>query len=103
MERFDNTPSSTYMSLVSRVFSHSYVMLDWNCFGHLQSDLGETLGDAVDVGIEAAQEAGNIGLEAVQAAPKILEEKVEFAKGLGKTVEETSGVVKEVILETIDS
>ena len=69
---------------------------------NFQKDVGETIGDAIDVGIEATQEAANIGLEAVQAAPKILEEKVEFAQGLGKTVAESSGVVKEVILEILD-
>lgn len=56
----------------------------------------DTLGDALKVGTDATQEVARIGVKAVGAAPQILEEKVAFAQGVGKTIQETSGQVKQV-------
>ena len=53
-------------------------------------------GDAVQLGTDATEEAVKIGIKAINNVPKILEEKVSFAQGVGKTIEETSGQVKEV-------
>ena len=52
--------------------------------------------DAVQLGTDATEEAVKIGIKAINNVPKILEEKVSFAQGVGKTIEETSGQVKEV-------
>ena len=58
--------------------------------------MSETVGDALKVGSDAAQEATRIGIKAVGAAPEILERKVKFAQGLGKTIEESTGHVRQV-------
>merc|ERR1712088_73805 len=42
-------------------------------------------------------EVAKIGVKAIGAAPSILEQKIAFAQGFGKTVEETSGQVKQVV------
>ena len=52
--------------------------------------------DAVQLGTDATEEAVKIGIKAINNVPKILEEKVSFAQGVGKTIQETSGQVKEV-------
>ena len=48
------------------------------------------------VGTDAAQEAGRIGTEAVGEAPNILDKKVKFLQGLGQTLADTSGTVRQV-------
>jgi len=55
----------------------------------------ETLNDVLKVGTDATGEAAKIGVKAIGAAPSILEQKVAFAQGFGKTVQETSGQVKQ--------
>jgi len=55
----------------------------------------ETLGDVLKVGTDATEEVAKIGVKAIGAAPSILEQKIAFAQGFGKTVEETSGQVKQ--------
>merc|ERR1712088_153358 len=57
----------------------------------------ETLGDVLKVGTDATEEVAKIGVKAIGAAPSILEQKIAFAQGFGKTVEETSGQVKQVV------
>ena len=52
-------------------------------------------GDAVQVGADATEEAVKIGIKAINNVPQILQEKVAFAQGFGKTIQETSGQVKE--------
>ena len=47
-------------------------------------------GDAVQVGTDATEEAVKIGIKAINNVPKILQEKVAFAQGVGKTIQETS-------------
>ena len=54
------------------------------------------MGDALKVGSDATQEAAKIGVKALGAAPSILEQKVAFAQGLAKTIQESSGQVKQV-------
>ena len=63
-----------------------------------QKNVSETVGDALKVGSDAAQEATRIGIKAVGAAPEILERKVKFAHGLGKTLQESTGSVQQVRL-----
>jgi len=60
-------------------------------------NMTETLGDVLKVGTDATEEVAKIGVKAIGAAPSILEQKIAFAQGFGKTVEETSGQVKQVV------
>merc|ERR1712083_1082067 len=55
----------------------------------------EVVGDVLKVGTDATEEVAKIGVKAIGAAPSILEQKVAFAQGFGKTVQETSGQVKQ--------
>merc|ERR1712088_964612 len=55
----------------------------------------ETWGDVLKVGTDATEEVAKIGVKAIGAAPSILEQKIAFAQGFGKTVEEPSGQVKQ--------
>jgi len=55
----------------------------------------EVVGDVLKVGGDATEEAAKIGVKALGAAPSILEQKVAFAQGFAKTIEETSGNVKQ--------
>jgi len=55
----------------------------------------EVVGDALKVGSDATQEVAKIGVKALGAAPSILEQKVAFAQGLAKTIQESSGQVKQ--------
>lgn len=57
--------------------------------------------EAVKIGMNATHEAARIGVNVVSAAPKILEEKAQFVQGLGKTVEEHGGRVKQVIFSLL--
>ena len=63
---------------------------------HFQKNATEVVGDALKVGSDATQEAAKIGVKALGAAPSILEQKVAFAQGLAKTIQESSGQVKQV-------
>ena len=54
------------------------------------------MGDALKVGTDATQEVAKIGVKALGAAPSILQQKVAFAQGFAKTVQESSGQVKQV-------
>ena len=49
------------------------------------------------VGVDAAQESAKIGVKVIGAAPTIIEEKVALAKGIGKTIQDTSGQVRKVL------
>merc|ERR1711936_188103 len=57
-------------------------------------DIGDAVEGAAKVGLGAASEAARIGLSVASTAPNILAQKVEFAQGLGKTLGDTSGLVK---------
>ena len=57
------------------------------------------MGDVLKVGTDATEEVAKIGVKAIGAAPSILEQKVAFAQGFGKTVQETSGQVKQVVTQ----
>ena len=57
----------------------------------------ETLGDVLKVGGEAAMESANIGVKLLGAAPQVIEESVSLAHGVGKTIQETSGQVRQVL------
>ena len=62
----------------------------------LQKNVTEVVGDVLKVGGDATEEAAKIGVKALGAAPSILEQKVAFAQGLAKTIQESSGQVKQV-------
>jgi len=55
----------------------------------------EVVGDTLKVGSDATQAAAKIGVKALGAAPSILEQKVAFAQGFAKTIQDTSGQVKQ--------
>merc|ERR1739848_178746 len=57
----------------------------------------EVVGDALKVGTDATQEVAKIGVKALGAAPSILQQKVAFAQGFAKTVQEPSGQVKQSV------
>jgi len=57
----------------------------------------EVVGDALKVGTDATQEVAKIGVKALGAAPSILQQKVAFAQGFAKTVQESSGQVKQSV------
>ena len=63
-----------------------------------QGDIGDAVEGAAKVGLGAASEAARIGLSVASTAPNILAQKVEFAQGLGKTLGDTSGLVKSVCI-----
>jgi hypothetical protein len=62
-------------------------------------DVSDTVNEAVQVGVDATEQAAKIGAQAVSDAPKIVEETVAFAQGLGKTVQEHSGLVKQSLTD----
>lgn len=70
-------------------------------FGDIISnqDVSGAVNSAIEIGTNATQEAAKIGAGLISAAPKIIEEKAVFAQGLSKTVEETSGFVKQGVSE----
>merc|ERR1712156_764296 len=55
----------------------------------------EVVGDVLKVGGDATEEAAKIGVKALGAAPSIRKQKVAFAQGLAKTIQESSGQVKQ--------
>merc|ERR1739838_751880 len=56
----------------------------------------EVVGDTLKVTSDATQAAAKIGVKALGAAPSILEQKVAFAQGFAKTIQDTSGQVKQL-------
>jgi len=55
----------------------------------------QVVGDALKVGTDATQEVAKIGVKALGAAPSILEQKIAFAQGFAKTVQDSSGHLKQ--------
>merc|ERR1712025_1086912 len=51
--------------------------------------------DVTDGSKNATQEVAKIGVKALGAAPSILQQKVAFAQGFAKTIQESSGQVKQ--------
>ena len=63
-----------------------------------QGEITDAVAGAAKIGLDATQEVARIGIQAASAAPSILNQKLELAQGLGKTVSDTSGLVKKVFL-----
>ena len=61
-----------------------------------QGEITDAVAGAAKIGLDATQEVARIGIQAASAAPSILNQKLELAQGLGKTVSDTSGLVKKV-------
>merc|ERR1712228_830800 len=57
--------------------------------------IGDIFGDILKGAGALLTEGTKIGVKAISAAPSIIEQKVAFAQGFGKTVQETSGQVKQ--------
>ena len=62
-------------------------------------EISDAVAGAAKIGLDATQEVARIGIQAASAAPSILNQKLELAQGLGKTVSDTSGLVKKVFLQ----
>ena len=76
----------------------SFILERYIIFTIQQGDIGDAVEGAAKVGLGAASEAARIGLSVASTAPNILAQKVEFAQGLGKTLGDTSGLVKSVCI-----
>lgn len=65
-------------------------------------DVSDAVAGAAKIGLDATQEVARIGIQAASAAPNILNQKLELAQGLGKTVSDTSGLVQQALREGAD-